>query len=269
LALRAAVGNENAMRGFQFAQLIALSLEYRPDVILELGRGYGNSTCAFTEAANHMGDSKCRVISLCLTAAWEPAPPPAIAAVVPPEWFAPLKTHRCDLLDFDYESALEGAKRVLIFWDAHGFDVAECVLGKILPLIADRDHLVVMHDLSDGRILGRPQREYGDKRLWRGNDWGGQLVWLGNVVSNVEQAVAVIDFTTRNRVDLRSADESIGAELAGDQSKIAEMRELLGDELFFLRAHWFYFTLTGYKGPFTFPRFPTPQERGLAPPAQD
>ena len=41
-----------------------------------------------------------------------------------------------DILEFDYRKALSDAKRVLIFWDAHGFDIAECVLGEILPIVA-------------------------------------------------------------------------------------------------------------------------------------
>jgi hypothetical protein len=39
-------------------------------VILELGRGQGNSTCAFTEATN-LKQGQMRVLSLCLSDNWE------------------------------------------------------------------------------------------------------------------------------------------------------------------------------------------------------
>jgi hypothetical protein len=36
----------------QWAQLMAVVLEFKAELILELGQGRGNPTCAFTEAAN-------------------------------------------------------------------------------------------------------------------------------------------------------------------------------------------------------------------------
>ena len=47
-----AVGELTHLSSFQWAQLAAMALEYQPDLIIELGRGKGNSTCVFTEAAN-------------------------------------------------------------------------------------------------------------------------------------------------------------------------------------------------------------------------
>jgi hypothetical protein len=46
----------------RYAQLMAAALEFRPDLIVELGRGVGDSTCAFTEAGNRLGTA--RVLSL-------------------------------------------------------------------------------------------------------------------------------------------------------------------------------------------------------------
>ena len=54
----------------------------------------------------------------------------------------------------DYQRLFEGSERVLLLWDAHGFEIAEMVLGRILPLIADRPHLY--RDL--GEVLPRSVR---------------------------------------------------------------------------------------------------------------
>jgi hypothetical protein len=244
----------------QFVQLEAFALEYRPDLILELGRGRGNSTCAFTEAANQLNsaegsESKCRVISLCRSPSWEQDRPPGIAALMPDEWFQPLSTLRGDILDFDYPSLLSGARRVLLFWDAHGYDVAECVLAVILPLLVDREHVVIMHDINDARYEGPVATEYGERYLWRGNDHTGQSrVRLGNIDSVVEQAVAIVDFASRNNLVLHSADESFATENANDVKKSAELQEMLGHKLLNAKAHWLWFSLNEVLGPKTFPK---------------
>ncbi len=63
-----AVAHPRDMTLSQWAQLIAFTLEFRPDLILELGRGFGNSTCCFLESARHLEEngSSCRLVSLCL-----------------------------------------------------------------------------------------------------------------------------------------------------------------------------------------------------------
>jgi hypothetical protein len=259
--LHAAFNSPQSMTRGQFGQILAFTLEYQPDLIVELGRGDGNSTCLFTEAANQLGPETCRVVSLCRSKSWQPEPPPAIAAVVPREWFAPLTTFSGDILDFDYASLLHGGKRVLLFWDAHGYDIAECVLGVVMPLLVTREHYVLMHDLSDTRYLGPDHRAYGNNRLWRANDVSGRAVWLGNIYSPFEQAVAILDFATRNNLTLHSADESMRSELVADKPRRDEMLALLGENLYSHRAQWFYWTMCERLGPFTFPRFPTPEER--------
>ena len=96
---------------------------------------------------------------------------------------------------------------MLVFWDAHGYDLAECVLGRILPLLRDKKHVVLVHDLSDGRYMS--DFSYGDNGLWRNNDWGGPRLQLGHLNSGVEQAVSLVDFCSRNNVTLHSADQSL------------------------------------------------------------
>ena len=179
-------------------------MEYDPDIILELGRDRGNSTCAFTEASN-LKSCRSRIVSLCLTHKWEQETLPRLRHVVPHGWFAPLQALHANILDFDYAAALSGAKRILIFWDAHGFEIAECVLGKIMPMVAELEHLVIMHDLSDVRYSSEEQLEYGESGLWKGTNAGGSRMKLGVIDSAVAQSISALDFATRNHITLDSA----------------------------------------------------------------
>ena len=214
-ALQAAVDRPGDLRPAQWAQWFAVAREFRPDLIVELGRGQGNSTCVFTEAANQLGD--CRVLSLCLSPTWEEQTRPRVAKVVPPEWFAPLEARRANILAFDMAAALGGARRVLLLWDAHGYDIADYVLGRVLPLLQGREHLILMHDISDRRY-SPSSNDYGGRPLWRGNNDGETRVMLGHLNSAVEQAVAIVDFTTRNGLELCSSDHSFHTELTAPQA---------------------------------------------------
>jgi hypothetical protein len=157
----------------------------------------------------------------------------------------------------------------LVFWDAHGFDIAECVLGRILPIVATVEHLVIMHDLSDTRYSSEEHLEYGEYGLWKGNNWSGPRLKLGIIDSAVEQSIAVLDFATRNHITLDSADHSFHTALTPEQQ--SEMREQLG-ELFDSQGHWFYFSLNERPGPYKFPRYSSqaavakqtgPKQRGM------
>jgi wyosine [tRNA(Phe)-imidazoG37] synthetase (radical SAM superfamily)/tetratricopeptide (TPR) repeat protein len=252
-ALIKAVDGRTELTPYQWVQLMSMVLEYKPDLILELGRGDGNSTCVFTEAANILKPDPVEVISLCLSEEWERKTLPKIRALMYPSWFEPLSTFVTDIRDFNYEAALEGRKRILVFWDAHGFNVADCVLGRILPLIDRQEHLVIMHDLSDGRVM--PFLRYGESGLWRGNDWSGPRLMLGCINSCVEQAVSIVDFCSRNQVTLHSADQAIVSLFEKDEEKLLEMEGIFGPEMFQLQAHWYYFSLNESPGPFSFPVF--------------
>ena len=255
LSLHRAVGKAVDMSLYQFAQFTSAALEFAPDLILELGRYLGNSTCAFTEAANLLGGARrCRVVSLCYSVEWEKLTVPKLRGLVPPDWLAPLEARRGDIVSFDYRRLLEGAGRVLLFWDAHGFEVAECVLATILPLLADRAHVVMLHDMSDVRYA--PETSYQGRGLWKGRDDDGSRIRVGLIDSAVPQSIAVQDFAARNRITLDSADHSFDVELKQVPGRVQEMRALLGDELFSLEGHWFWFTLNERPGPYTFPRPP-------------
>lgn len=251
--LIAAVGDSRTQLPSQWIQLMAFALEFKPDIIIELGRGFGNSTCAFTEVCHLMAPSPCEVVSLCISKSWDFHTAPRLRKIVDEEWFRPLRTFRADIIDFDFKRVVSGKKKVLVFWDAHGFDIAETVLGSLLPLISDREHLVIMHDLSDNRYNGEGLRFYGDKRLWKGrNNFTGPRVWIDNIESCVEQSVAITDFARRNGISLHSSDESYFTEI--DDETWKAVVETYGADFVSRNGHWFWFSVNESDLEHTFPR---------------
>ena len=242
------VGDTGSLWVSQYAQLIAAALEFQPDLIIELGRGFGNSTCAFTEAANRLGTA--RVLSLDQYPNWRETAR-RLQVLVEPSWFKPLRAVETQICTFDFKRALAGAQRVLLFWDAHGFDVAEVVLGRILPELATREHLVIMHDILDLRHQEVVPLSYGENDLWTGGNCTSRYLQLGFLVSGVEQAISILDFSTRNRLPLHTCDHSLFTELGSTQA--AELASLWGN-MFSRNGHWLYFSLREAAGPLTFPK---------------
>ena len=248
--LAAAVNGANDLALFQWGQLFAATLDFAPTLIVELGRHRGNSTCVFTTAAQALG---ARVVSLCLSERWRTETRPRIGHLVPPSWLSHLEAREEDIAAADFDAIVGDATRVLILWDAHGYHIAEHVLGRLLPAVADRPHLVLAHDVSDVRYEAAPPRPAGERYgLWRGNDWSGPRVRLGHLDSCVEQAVAMVDFTSRNGVTLHTAAEDIHGAIAAHAFRVEAMERML-DDLWAPQAHWVHFSLNGARGPHRFP----------------
>jgi hypothetical protein len=240
----------------QWAQWYSVALGFKPDLILELGRGRGNSTALFAQAAARLG--RTRVVSLCQSGDWASLVAPRLARVVSPAWFDRVDARMADIIAADYEAILEGSQRVLLLWDAHGFEIAEVVLGEILPRLAEREHLVLMHDISDNRYAGIP-RSYGGRPLWKGSKWQlktgswDSRVNIGWMNSIQDQVIALADFSARNDLEIGSADHEFATFFGADPDRAAEMRRAVGDELFSTIAHWAFLSLMGRTGPFHFP----------------
>jgi len=265
-ALMSAVGRSTDLTPFQWAQLLAFALEFRPDLIIELGRERGNSTCCFLEAARLLAPSPCSVVSLCLTDLWQRETAPRLRPLCDVDWFARGRVLTQNLLTFDFAAALAQSRRCLLFWDAHGFDIAECVLGKVLPLLHGREHVVTLHDMTDLRYDGAPPADYDEHGLWKGERDSRGRFWIGSIASHVAQAISVVDFTTRNRIPLHPAAESLHALFKNDPVRTSELRRLLGDDLFSLSAHWFWFSTAEAPGRVVYPPCPSlnnaPTHRG-------
>jgi hypothetical protein len=255
-ALIAATRAAHDLTSPQWAQWYSVALGFEPDLIVELGRSKGNSTALFCQAASRLRGT--RVVSLCNSKDWEEESLPRVKAIVPAGWLDALDARTTDILDVDYAQLFAGSTRVLLLWDAHGFEIAETVLGRILPLIADRPHLVLMHDISDNRYTAVP-RSYEGQPIWKGSTWdkgtGRSLarVNIGWMNSLQDQVIAVADFAARNDLDIGSADHEYTTYFGARPERAAEMAQLLGEEFFSLSAHYAFLSLTGRQPPFHYP----------------
>jgi hypothetical protein len=253
-AIHDAIGRKQDMSLAQAICLFALGLDFQPSVILDLGRAHGNSTAVFTAVANQV--ARCEVLSFCQTDIWQRETASRVGQ--PPEWFAPLRLYTGDLTSVDFAPLLHERDRVIVFLDAHGFSVIEHVLAHILPLIAGRTHLVVCHDISDNRFCGEQERSYDGRRFWRGmDDWyrnRGCTAYtnLGWVRSVVDQVIAILDFCSRNRLELHSADFAFADASARHPEWLDRVRqslpEVIGQSLDFA-----WFSLNEGAPPFHFP----------------
>src|SRR5262249_39193126 len=162
----------------------------------------------------------------CLSDDWYRLTRPTLGELASADWLAAGDLRQADILTTDFAPIVADARRCLVFWDAHGFAVAERVLGHLLPLLQGRPHMVAMHDMSDLRYCS-PSRAYGPYGLWQGEDGGEPSFQLGHIHSRVGQAISIVDFTTRNQLPLHSAEESLHAELASDPAKHATLQQQL------------------------------------------
>ena len=262
---------------FQWGQLFAATLDFAPTLIVELGRHRGNSTCVFTTAAQALD---ARVVSLCLSDALADRDRPRRGRLVPPSWLSHLEAREEDIAAADFDAIVGDAARVLILWDAHGYHIAEHVLGRLLPAVADRPHLVLAHDISDARHEAAPRgRPAGATACGAATTGRGPRVRLGHLDSCVEQAVAMVDFTSRNGVTLHTAAEDIHGAIGAHAFRVETMERTLGD-LWAPQAHWCHFSLNDRPGSVPFsgggprrrsrptpkgaPRLPRPRRRGRA-----
>jgi hypothetical protein len=78
-----------------------LTVAFQPDLVFELGRGYGNSTCVFTEAAHTVG---CRVVNIGFDSerAWETRARATACGRRGGDWFAHLTLVEDDIRTLDF-----------------------------------------------------------------------------------------------------------------------------------------------------------------------
>jgi Cephalosporin hydroxylase len=257
-------GNLTVLQGLQ---LYALALEYRPDIIIELGRGYGNSACVFASAIIANGHG--RLVSFDLDTLWHKLTVPKLHASSLAT-LAPLVDARTqDIATVDFKQLTRDAQKILVFWDAHGWQAADGVLCRLLPAIADRDHIVACHDVTDSRHIDVP-RSYDGQFFWRGPELKevSARYNIGWINTQEPQFLPLVDFLWRNDCDLRSADEDLAVWRRDHGVRQAEIDKTLGPELFAPGCHWAYFSLNDARAPLTFPvqapRGSRTQQRSLA-----
>jgi hypothetical protein len=189
-------------------ELYDLTLEFRPDLVIELGRGYGNSTAVFTEAAQSL---QCRVVSIGFDTehAWETLTAPRLERVVEPDWFAPLTVIQDDITTFDFRPLLAGNTRALVYWDAHGADVADAIFERLIPALPQENAIVV----DD---VWQVPEQYGQRAEYR----------AGPLWSLFDEIVVLWDYLSQHDIEFVSSTRSITftAPVGGDRSVTARAK---------------------------------------------
>lgn len=126
----------------QWHRLYERAIASRAALLIEVGRGHGNSTVVLTEAAHVLGVP---VISVSndKPPAFKRGTWPKLRRVVGRRWRKPLKLIQGDVQDF----LPPPCERGFLFWDAHGPEVAEAMLNRVIPSLP-AGSTVVVHDVS-------------------------------------------------------------------------------------------------------------------------
>lgn len=244
----------------QYAQLFAICLHFKPSLILEVGRAWGNSTAVFTEAANHLLNT--RVVSICLTDIWQMRVQPQVTQVVKPEWFAKLKILTQDFLEVPLNQIIKPQDSILFFWDAHGADMAEYVLTRVLPQLAPLRHLILIHDISDVRY-SQELKKYQSEGIWKGyiEDCPESGVIINQMFSPFEELIFLHDFTERNEIKLHSVQHELEQSIFSFKTRKREMQRQLGTQMARSDSSLYWFSLNERSEK---PLFPRPHSSSLA-----
>ena len=146
----------------QWHRLYERALASRADLLLELGRGYGNSTVVLTEAAHRLG---IRVVSLDADdePRFEGVTWPKLRKVVGDDWRRRLAAYRGDAREF----MPPPCERCFMFWDVHGVDVARHVLDRLIPGLP-AGSTVVVHDVNSADEAAAQPHPDGYGFRWNG-----------------------------------------------------------------------------------------------------
>lgn len=265
LSLHRKVDSARSLEFRQWCHLFAMTVDFGPELILEIGRANGGSTAVFTHAAGKL--SGCTVKSWCLTRTWDHRTQPALAEIVEPQWFEPLETYVANVRQVDFDAAIGPANRVLLYFDATNHEVNEVILGRILPILSSREHLVVLLGLSDTRYYAHPgdSKNYSGRSYFRGEQdyfafpdaTARAHIW--NISTVIDMAVPLIDFCSRNDIPLRYADEDLQKTLPPGSHEEEELRGSLTfsaspDHPPYAPPHRIsYFSMNEAEQPYTFP----------------
>jgi hypothetical protein len=214
--------------------LFSLTLQFRPELIVEVGRGSGNSTCVFLEAAAELN---CPVVSFDRTItgrSWR-ATERRVRAIKGSEWFRRGQIIKKDFTKVDPRKAVpDEAGRTLFFWDAHGKgkDLGHFMIRRIFPRLQTRPNLIIVHDITDlrGGLLGRNPRYFV----------------RGTFSSGFEELLPLYDFWQSEGIDVSSPADDLATWMTKDFPRIRRITEdfpessrpILGPA-----GHWVYFQL--------------------------
>jgi hypothetical protein len=203
-------------------------MDRKPDLILDLGTGHGASASVFALSVGAI-DSSARICTFDINERMQSYILPRLAAFDRTNW-GQIEAITADIESFDFVPLVRNASNVLVFWDAHGFAVASGVLCNLMPLIADKAHLVICHDMADNRIS--VPVTYDGRGFWRRmEDWYAApekraRVNIGWTHTIVDQIIPILDFCHRNGIEFHSVDH--GVHLTGDAATKIAVAERLG-----------------------------------------
>lgn len=241
IELNKAVNRPEDLLFSDWLKLYALTLEFSPDLIIELGRGYGNSTCVFTETVNKMGKGKVVSIGYDSEHAWETMTIPSLQKFISPQWLDKLHIIQQDIMKTDFSEITQKAQRVLLFWDAHGKELGQYVLGHLLPLLQKKEHLIIVHDITDPSPSYVPPPETDTRKIF----------WIQNLASSFEEIIPILDFLSSNSIQYDTLRKSIrrfvkeNEQTSPDISKELKntWNELVDDQHLIETSHMIYFDI--------------------------
>lgn len=212
----------------QALALAGLVMQRRPDLILDLGTGRGASACIFALAAGAIGLST-RIWTFDVEEKMQLYVLQRLTDFDRTSWVK-IESVIADIESFDFAPVTTDASNILVFWDAHGYAVASGVLCNLMPLIANKRHLVICHDIADNRIS--VPLTYDARGFWRGmDDWYAApekraRVNIGWAHTVVDQIIPILDFCHRNGVEFHSVDH--GMHIVGDAATRSAVAGRLG-----------------------------------------
>ena len=232
------VNSPNELTRLQAYTLAAITVARSPNVVLDLGTGLGNSAAVFGTLC-----PTAKTYTFDIDNKWARITLPKLIKY----GFAPnVEPVVGDMTKLDFSKFIGDAKSVVVFWDAHGFSIADLVLAHILPIIAGRQHIVLCHDVS---YINRNFLDYNGKTIWRGTDAyyspnsNMSYVVAGWAMSVAEQVISIFDFCERNEMSFHSVDVAMGIE---DKNAFAELGRVLGISPM-AAFHMGYFTMAETK----------------------
>jgi hypothetical protein len=223
----------------QATLLTAIALDIAADLIIDVGTGAGNSAITFAIAQREINGRIYTLGNPSVDRRWSAT----VERVTPhiPEFARIVTSLDVDITRFDFAPIVADANSVLVFWDAHGYAIADSILSRLLPLIADRRHVIVCHDMSDNRIFS-DAKSYRGRPFWRGAMGAVETAYVSTswVLTQVEQAIPILDFCWRNDMLFRSFDGEIRLDISeNERTSILSAVGLDRSSLF----HMGYFTM--------------------------
>ena len=239
--LQQAMGGPRDFLPQQWLQVASIVYDFKPDLIIELGRAYGNSTCAMALAAKMLRPQSCRIVSLCLSDVFNRVSRPHLESHLRDlSMLAAVEPLECNILAYDFEPTIASAQRVFIFWDAHGYDVAHAILAGLMRKLQGRPHLALVHDMADLKYFSDDFRRYEIDAEWLAYGSAAPKYILGDVGAQYDEGIALVDFLGRNRIGFHSAESSYFPDLSDEQAR--ELDALFGTD-FSRYGFWYYFSL--------------------------